>query len=76
MALTEGSGRGIRVASDARHAARAYVDGNRIGLLIATYSNEGGEPFIGSRCFADRRRKLAPGEAVVDTFVVHVLGGR
>ncbi len=73
VALTDGSGVGIRVGSDGRHAARAYLDGNRIGLLIASYSNEGGERFLGTRYFADRRRKLAVGDTVKDEFVVHVV---
>jgi len=40
--LKDSSGNGITVLSDGTHHTRAFLDGSRIGFLVAGYSGPGG----------------------------------
>ena len=53
--LRNGRGRGLVLRSDGSQTARAFVDGGRIGWLIAYVNAGGGEGFFGAHHAADRR---------------------
>jgi hypothetical protein len=53
--LTDEHGAGIRVTSDGTRTVRAFVDGDFIKVLVAEYSNGGGEPFLKGHLDARRR---------------------
>lgn len=61
--LTYADGTGLHVESDGQQAIRAFVDGGRIGLLIADYATGGADPFFSSH-YASDRRPLRAGDRV------------
>jgi hypothetical protein len=63
--LQDAKGTGIRIDSDGRQHARAFVDGTKIRMLVAGFSTAGGDLFF-SRHLAGERRPLRPGSLVED----------
>ncbi len=61
--LTDDSGHGIYIRSNARQALRAWLQDGCIQLLIADYNNGGSEPFYGSP-FTSDRVKLKKGDVL------------
>jgi len=61
--LTNANGAGVMVQSDGSQTVRAFLDGNRVGLLVADYSNSGGERFLSSH-YESERRPLGPDSVV------------
>ena len=70
--VTDRSGAGVRIQSDGSQAVRAFLDGNRVGLLVADYSNGGGERFLFSHYEAERR-PLEPGSVVAGSVHIELL---
>ena len=56
--LADPDGFGVTLRSDGRQAGRACLDGDRILLLAADYTNGGGEPFMANHHQAERRPLL------------------
>jgi hypothetical protein len=73
VSLTDGAGTGLFVRSDGRQHARAFVDGGRIGLLVAYYSTGGAGFAFGSHLKAEQLL-LKPGLMLEDTIRLE-LGG-
>ena len=44
--LTNSTGHTVKVASNGKQHARAWVDGDKVRLLVADYSNAGAERFF------------------------------
>jgi hypothetical protein len=57
---------------DGKHAARAFIEGGTVGLLIANYSNAGSEPFVSAH-FKNERITLKPGDRMADKFSLLLL---
>lgn len=55
LCLCADDGRGLCVRSDGTLAARAFVQGDRIGLLLAGYHTGGGDGFFATHLAAERR---------------------
>ena len=70
--LTDEHGAGIRVISDGTRTARAFVDGDFIKILVAEYSNGGGEPFLKGHLDAGRR-PLERGSVLKGTATLELL---
>lgn len=70
--LQDHSRHGLFVQSDGSQAARAFVDGERIGWLIAVIDAGGGEGFFGTHHAPDRH-PLKPGSAVQDTIHLRLM---
>lgn len=70
--LRDPRGRGVMLLSDGSQTARAFVDGDRIGWLIACINAGGGEGFFATHHAADRH-PLKPGSHVTDTIRLQVL---
>lgn len=66
------SGIGLKIVSDGRQHARAWVDGDRVRLLVANYSNGGAEGFLRGQFKIDER-PLKKGDTIKDTVRVEVL---
>lgn len=66
LAELRGGGRGVAVNSDARQSVRAFVDGARIGWLIAGVNTGGGEPFFRPHSAVDRK-PLKAGDHLKDS---------
>jgi len=68
--LLDSRGRGVRVASDGTQHTRSWVDGNKVRLLVADYSNAGAEGFFRSHAAAEDRPLekggIAEGRAVLE----------
>ncbi len=64
--LRASQGRGLAVTSDGSQSVRAFVDGPKIGWLIAGINAGGGDPFFSPHFNADRH-PLKPGDHVKDT---------
>lgn len=71
-ALREARGRGLLLLSDGSQTARAFVDGNRIGWVLAGINTGGGEGFFGPHHSADRH-PLKSGAHVTDTLHLQLL---
>jgi len=74
-ALTSAKGYGVLLASNGRLAARAFLDGPRIGLLAAGFNTGGGDSFYAPHHQADDR-PLAKGDAIKGGFSLRLLAGR
>ncbi|MCX6560456.1 MAG: glycoside hydrolase family 2 [Candidatus Aminicenantes bacterium] len=72
--LTSAKGYGALLASDGRHAARAFVDGDRIGWLIADFNTGGGDIFFAPHHKVDDR-PLEKGAVIKGRFAVRLLAG-
>jgi len=71
-ALQNREGYGIRVRSDGRQAVRAFVDGDRIGLLVAGFHTGGGDGFFNPH-FAQERQPVQPGAHLRDEVRVELI---
>jgi len=46
--LADGVGQSVKILSDGNQNTRAWVEGNKVRLLVADFSNLGAAPFFGS----------------------------
>jgi hypothetical protein len=68
VSLSDETGCGLHVVSDGTQAARAWLDGNRVRLLLADSSRGTGERFLQTRGFpAAKALVLEPGQTVEGT---------
>jgi hypothetical protein len=72
VSLTSASGQGLTAVSDGAQSARAFVDGDRIGLLIAGINAGGAESFFGMHHAPDRH-PLKAGTPIRDTIRLRLL---
>jgi hypothetical protein len=72
--LTSAKGYGLLLTSGGELAARAFLDGSRIGWLAAGFSTGGGDSFYAPHHQADDK-PLAKGETVKGSFSVRLLAG-
>lgn len=62
--LTNAQGRGMRVESDGQQSVRAWVDQDRIRLLVSDFSNGGSEVFLRMKHYAHEQRSLRKGDVI------------
>jgi len=67
--LARPEGEGLMLSSDGRHAARAFLDGDRIGWLIADFSTGGGDIFFAPHHKMDDR-PLEAGDTIKGSFIL------
>jgi beta-galactosidase len=67
--LSAPGGHGLLLRSDGRHAARAFLDGDRVGWLIADFTTGGGDIFFAPHHRMDDR-PLEAGDAIKGSFVL------
>lgn len=67
--LSEPDGRGLMLSADGRQAARAFLDKDRVGWLIADFSTGGGDIFFAPHHRMDDR-PLAAGDTIQGSFVL------
>ena len=67
--LSRSEGEGLMLSSDGRHAARAFLDGDRVGWLIADFSTGGGDIFFAPHHKMDDR-PLEAGDTISGKFVL------
>jgi len=67
--LSTPEGAGLMLVSDGRHASRAFLDGDRVGWLIADFSTGGGDIFFAPHHRMDDR-PLEAGAAIGGTFAL------
>ncbi|NTV81987.1 MAG: glycoside hydrolase family 2, partial [Candidatus Aminicenantes bacterium] len=67
--LSAPAGEGLMLASDGRHAARAFLDGDRVGWLIADFSTGGGDIFFAPHHKMDDR-PLEAGDTIKGSFIL------
>jgi beta-galactosidase len=67
--LSSASGQGLMLTSDGRQAARAFLDRDRVGWLIADLSTGGGDIFFAPHHRMDDR-PLAAGDTIKGSFVL------
>jgi len=70
--LSRPEGEGLMLASDGRHAARAFLDGGRVGWLIADFSTGGGDIFFAPHHKMDDR-PLEVGDAIGGKFTLSLV---
>jgi beta-galactosidase len=70
--LLSRKGYGVSLPSHGTNAVRAFVDGQRIGLLVAAFNTGGAEPFFAPH-YAAERRALRKGAIVQDRFTLHFI---
>jgi beta-galactosidase len=70
--LAAPSGDGLMLTSDGRQAARAFLDGERVGWLIADFSTGGGDIFFAPHHKMDDR-PLEAGDIIKGSFVLTVV---
>jgi len=68
-ALASDGGEGLMLTSDGRHACRSFIDGGRIGWLIADFSTGGGDIFFAPHHRMEDR-PLEAGDTVRGSFVL------
>jgi hypothetical protein len=68
-ALSRTGGEGLMLTSDGRHAARAFLDGERVGWLIADFSTGGGDIFFAPHHKMDDR-PLEAGDTIRGSFIL------
>lgn len=67
--LSRPDGRGLMLVSDGRQATRSFLDGDRVGWLIADFSTGGGDIFFAPHHKMDDR-PLAAGDTIKGFFVL------
>ena len=67
--LSAPAGEGLMLSSDGRHAARAFLDGDRVGWLIADFSTGGGDIFFAPHHKMDDR-PLEAGDTISGKFAL------
>ena len=68
-ALSRPEGEGLMLVSDGRQASRSFLDGDRVGWLIADFSTGGGDIFFAPHHKMDDR-PLAAGDTIKGSFVL------
>jgi hypothetical protein len=68
-ALSASEGQGLMLSSDGRHASRAFIDGDRIGWLVADFSTGGGDIFFAPHHKMDDR-PLNAGDTIKGAFAL------
>ena len=63
-ALTNAQGQGLRVDSDGGQTVRAWVDHDRVRLLVSDFANGGSEVFLRETHYAHEQRTLRRGDVV------------
>ncbi len=71
-ALSSEKGPGLLLVSDGRQAARAFLDGDRVGWLIADFNTGGGDLFFAGHHKLDDR-PLAAGDVIKGSFTVQLV---
>ena len=71
--LTNDHGQGIRVEGKGKTTVRAWVDGDRIALLVAGFSTGGGDLFFSSH-YRNERRPLKRGDRFQGTATIRLTG--
>ncbi len=67
--LSASGGQGLMLVSDGRHAARAFLDGARVGWLVADFTTGGGDIFFAPHHRMDDR-PLEAGDTIEGSFVL------
>ena len=67
--LSGTEGEGLMLVSDGRHASRSFLDGGRVGWLVADHSTGGGDIFFAPHHRLDDR-PLAAGDTITGSFVL------
>ena len=70
--LKDRDGYGLRVVSDGHQAVRAFVDGDRIGLLVTGFHTGGGDTFFNPH-FAQERQPIRAGTHLSDEVRVELV---
>jgi hypothetical protein len=70
--LARPEGEGAMLVSDGGHASRAFLDGERVGWLIADFSTGGGDIFFASHHKMDDR-PLEAGDTIRGAFVLSLV---
>ncbi len=70
--LSRPEGEGLLLVSDGRHAARAFLDGDRVGWLIADFSTGGGDIFFAPHHKMDDR-PLEAGDTIRGSFTLSLV---
>lgn len=63
-ALTDGAGKGVRVESDGRQTVRAWVDQDRVRLLVSDFSNGGSQVVLRDTHYAHEQKTLPKGDMI------------
>ncbi len=63
-ALTNAGGQGVRVESDGRQTVRAWVDQDRVRLLVSDFANGGSEVFLRNTHYAHEQKTLHKGDVI------------
>jgi hypothetical protein len=63
-ALSNAQGPGLRVDSDGRQTVRAWVDRDRVRLLVSDFSNGGSEVFLRQTHYAHEQKTLRKGSVI------------
>ncbi|MEW6744658.1 MAG: glycoside hydrolase family 2 TIM barrel-domain containing protein [Planctomycetota bacterium] len=71
--LQDSEGYAVIVRSNGKHAVRAWVEGDRVRLLVASFTTGGAEPFFSSH-LAGERLPLEPGSTFEHTFRLELVG--
>jgi len=67
--LSRPEGEGVMLESDGRHASRTFLDGDRVGWLIADFTTGGGDIFFAPHHKMDDR-PLEAGQTIKGSFVL------
>lgn len=62
--LTNAQNQGLRVNSDGRQTVRAWVDGDRVRLLVSDFANGGSEVFLRDTHYAHVQKTLHKGDII------------
>ena len=62
--LTNPEGQGLRVDSDGRQTVRAWVDRDRVRLLVSDFANGGSEPFLLNTHWTREQKTLHKGDVI------------
>jgi len=69
VVVSRPEGEGVIFRSDGRHASRTFLDGDRVGWLIADFSTGGGDIFFAPHHQLDDR-PLEAGDVIKDSFAL------
>jgi hypothetical protein len=72
--LTNAEDQGLRVDSDGRQTVRAWVDRDRIRLLVSDFANGGSEPFLRDTHYSQEQKTLHKGDVISGTVRLSVNG--
>ena len=75
MSLRDADGFGVQADSDGTQHARAYVEGDRVRLLIAKFCTAGEEHFFSYHLKAERQ-PLHRGSVIEDSVKLEIIGPR